>query len=70
VIERLLRNYYPCFLGNGSDSVLIGPDGAMTSQMINGPDRCYWYKSDRYYGDERPALPVPIAGTTLVPQGG
>jgi hypothetical protein len=59
VIERLPKDYYPCFLGNGLDAVLIGPTGAMTSEAINGPDRCYWYKSDCYYGDERPALPVP-----------
>lgn len=59
MIENLPDRYYPCFLGNGLDAVLIGPDGAMTSQPINGPDRCYWYKSDCYYGDERPALPVP-----------
>ncbi len=57
--RNLPDRYYPCFLGNGVDSVLIGPDGAMTAQMINGPDRCYWYKSDCYYSDERPALPVP-----------
>jgi hypothetical protein len=59
MIQNLPERYYPCFLGNGLDAVLIGPDGAMADRPINGPDRCYWYKSDCYYCDERPALPVP-----------
>ncbi|HVC34075.1 MAG TPA: hypothetical protein VNL16_11245, partial [Chloroflexota bacterium] len=59
MIQNLPDRYYPCFLGNGLDAMLIGPDGAMTGLQINGPDRCSWYKSDCYYGDERPALPVP-----------
>src|SRR5579884_790892 len=59
MIQNLPERSYPCFLGNGLDAVLIGPDGGMTDRAINGPDRCYWYKSDCYYCDERPALPVP-----------
>ena len=49
---KLPENYYPCFLGNGLDAVLIGPSGSMTPEKF-GVDRCAWYKSDRYYPEER-----------------
>jgi hypothetical protein len=49
---RLPGNYYHCFLGNGLDSVLIGPTGSMVADKA-GKDRCYWYKSDRYYPEDK-----------------
>ncbi len=45
-------NYYHCFLGNGLDAVLIGPTGAMTADKFS-VDRGNWYKSDRYYPEDR-----------------
>jgi len=55
--EKLMNlpdNYYHCLLGNGIDAVLIGPTGAMTQERAQGwLDRCYWYKSDRYYPEDR-----------------
>ena len=48
----LPRDYYHCFLGNGLDAVLIGPTGSMVAAKI-GVDRCYWYKADRYYPEDR-----------------
>lgn len=49
---QLPDNYYHCFLGNGLDAVLIGPTGSMVPDKI-GVDRCYWYKSNRYYPEDR-----------------
>jgi hypothetical protein len=47
-------SYYHCLLGNGIDAVLIGPTGAMVPERAQGwLERCYWYKSDRYYAEER-----------------
>ncbi len=49
---ELPPDYYHCFLGNGLDAVLVGYTGAMTGERI-GVDRCAWYKSDRYYPEDR-----------------
>jgi hypothetical protein len=49
---KLPLNYYPCFLGNGLDAVLIGYTGSMVADKV-GVDRCAWYKSDRYYPEDR-----------------
>ncbi len=49
---RLPHNYYHCLLGNGLDTVLIGPTGSMVADKA-GKDRCYWYKSDRYYPEDK-----------------
>ncbi len=49
---RLPSNYYHCFLGNGLDAVLIGPTGSMVADKIS-VDRCEWYKSDRYYPEDK-----------------
>ena len=49
---KLSENYYPCFLGNGLDAVLIGYNGSMVPDKV-GVDRCSWYKSDRYYPEDR-----------------
>lgn len=48
----LPENYYHCFLGNGLDAVLVGYSGSMVPEKV-GVDRCNWYKSDRYYPEER-----------------
>ncbi len=48
----LPRNYYHCLLGNGLDAVLIGPTGSMVADKA-GKDRCYWYKADRYYPEDK-----------------
>lgn len=49
---RLPPNYYHCFLGNGLDAVLVGPTGSMVPDKIS-VDRCEWYKSDRYYPEDK-----------------
>ncbi len=49
---QLPSNYYHCFLGNGLDAVLVGPTGSMVADKV-GVDRCNWYKSDRYYPEDR-----------------
>jgi hypothetical protein len=49
---NLPPNYYHCFLGNGLDAVLIGPTGSMVADKV-AVDRCVWYKSDRYYPEEK-----------------
>jgi hypothetical protein len=49
---RLPPNYYHCFLGNGLDAVLVGPTGSMVPDKIS-VDRCNWYKSDRYYPEDK-----------------
>lgn len=49
---QLPENYYHCFLGNGLDAVLIGPTGSMVSDKV-GVDYCVWYKSDRYYPEDK-----------------
>lgn len=49
------QNYYHCFLGNGLDAVLIGPTGAMTADKF-GVDRGNWYKSNRYYPEDKLVL--------------
>ena len=49
---QLPPNYYHCFLGNGLDAVLIGPTGSMVPDKV-GVDRCAWYKSDRYYPEDK-----------------
>lgn len=59
------RTDYPAFLGNGHDAVLIGYTGAMVpDRPPNGGhpylDRCQWYKSDRYYPEDRLAGVVPM----------
>lgn len=61
---RLPRDYYHAFLGNGHDAVLIGYTGAMVpDRPPNGwhpyLDRCQWYKSDRYYPEDRLIDVVP-----------
>ncbi len=53
-MSDLPPNYYHCFLGNGLDAVLIGATGAMDRLRAQGNlDRCAWYKSDRYYPEEK-----------------
>ena len=49
---NLPPNYYHAFLGNGLDAVLIGYTGSMVKDKV-GVDRCNWYKSDRYYPEEK-----------------
>ena len=49
---NLSADYYHCFLGNGLDAVLIGYTGSMVSDKV-GVDRCAWYKSDRYYPEDK-----------------
>jgi hypothetical protein len=49
---NLAENYYHCFLGNGLDAVLVGYSGAMVPEKV-GVDRCVWYKSDRYYPEDK-----------------
>lgn len=51
--------YYHCFMGNGIDAVLIGPTGSMVADKAQGLERCYWYKSDRYYPEEKLVTVVP-----------
>ncbi|MDR5696019.1 MAG: hypothetical protein QN198_08910 [Armatimonadota bacterium] len=53
------RAYSPCFLGNGIDAALIGYTGSMTPERVEGPERCYWYKSDCYYPAHVRVLPMP-----------
>lgn len=48
----LPENYYHCFLGNGLDAVLVGYSGSMVPDKV-GVDRCAWYKSDRYYPEDK-----------------
>ncbi len=49
---HLPANYYHCFLGNGTDAVLVGYTGSMVSDKVS-VDRCNWYKSDRYYPENK-----------------
>jgi hypothetical protein len=49
---NLPNDYYHCFLGNGLDAVLIGYTGSMVPDKI-AVDRCAWYKSDRYYPEDK-----------------
>ena len=49
---NLPTDYYHCFLGNGLDAVLIGYTGSMVPDKV-GVDRCAWYKSDRYYPEDK-----------------
>jgi len=49
---NLPADYYHCFLGNGLDAVLIGYTGSMVSDKVS-VDRCAWYKSDRYYPEDK-----------------
>lgn len=49
---QLPKNYYHCFLGNGTDAVLVGPTGSMTADKFS-VDRGNWYKSDRYYPEDK-----------------
>jgi len=49
---KLPENYYHCFLGNGLYAVLLGYSGSMVPDKV-GVDRCAWYKSDRYYPEDR-----------------
>jgi len=58
-MRQFARDYDHCFLGNGTDGVLVGYTGAMVPERVNAPERCVWYKSDRYHPPERPARPVP-----------
>ncbi|RIK46007.1 MAG: hypothetical protein DCC57_15970 [Chloroflexi bacterium] len=66
-------DYYHCFLGNGRDAVLIGYTGAMVPLRAQGDlDRCYWYKSDRYYPEARGVISparLPPPGTPLHAEG-
>jgi hypothetical protein len=61
---ELPANYYHCFLGNGLDAVLIGPTGSMVADKV-GVDRCNWYKSDRYYPEDKL---VQVAGRWPIDQ--
>ncbi len=49
---QLPKNYYHCFLGNGIDAVLVGYTGSMVPDKV-GVDRCNWYKSNRYYPEDK-----------------
>ncbi len=61
-------DYYHAFLGNGVDAVLVGYTGSMVAERIHGPDRCYWYKADRYYPPDVPVLPAPDRRILLGPR--
>lgn len=50
---NLPPDYYHCFLGNGLDAVLIGYTGSMVADRAHEVDRCYWYKADRYYPEDK-----------------
>lgn len=68
------ENHYHCFMGNGIDAVLIGPTGSMVEDRAQGDlDRCYWYKADRYYPEDR-VIPIsgrlPREGQPLYAEGG
>lgn len=66
----MLQPYHQ-LLGNGIDAVLLGPTGAMCSEQAAGLDRCYWYKSDLYYPDDRTFAPGDDPRTFLQqPPGG
>lgn len=39
-------------MGNGLDAVLIGYSGSMVADKVS-VDRCNWYKSDRYYPEDK-----------------
>ncbi len=52
VLISLPENYYHCFLGNGLDAVLVGYTGSMVPDRVS-VDRCAWYKSDRYYPEDK-----------------
>jgi hypothetical protein len=58
-VREFPREYDHCFLGNGTDGVLVGYSGAMVPERVNTPEQSIWYKSDRYYPPERPIRPVP-----------
>jgi len=58
-VREFPREYDHCFLGNGTDGVLLGYSGAMVPERVNTPEQSVWYKSDRYYPPSRPILPVP-----------
>lgn len=64
---------YHCFMGNGLDAVLIGYTGAMVEERAQGNlDRCYWYKADRYYPENRTAVTpsrLPREGQPLRAEG-
>ncbi len=66
-------DYYHCFLGNGLDAVLIGYTGSMVEERAQGNlDRCYWYKADRYYPEDRVAIVpgrLPREGQPLRAEG-
>lgn len=49
---NLSENYYHCFLGNGLDAVLVGYSGSMVPEKVD-VDYCTWYKSDRYYPEDK-----------------
>ncbi len=49
---QLPKNYYHCFLGNGTDAVLVGYTGSMVSDKVS-VDRCNWYKTNRYYPEDK-----------------
>ena len=65
-----LRSYHQ-FLGNGIDAVLLGPLGCMSPEAAQGLDRCYWYKADTYYADDRQFKEGddPVAFHSLPPGG-
>ena len=58
---QLPNNYYHCYLGNGVDAVLVGYTGSMVADKV-GVDRCAWYKSDRYYPEDKLVM---VAGRWL-----
>jgi hypothetical protein len=49
---QLPDNYYHCFLGNGTDAVLVGYTGSMVPDKVV-VDRCNWFKSNRYYPEDK-----------------
>jgi hypothetical protein len=58
-VREFPRQYDHCFLGNGTDGMLVGYSGAMVPERVNTPEQSIWYKSDRYYPPSRPIVPVP-----------
>lgn len=47
LMNNKCKTYYPMFLGNGLDGVLIDWSGAMSFMGSYDGTYCYWYKSDR-----------------------
>ncbi len=51
--------------------MLLGPLGCVSTEAAQGLDRCYWYKADTYYADDRQFKEGddPVAFHSLPPGG-